>query len=447
MIPWPPNHPGESYGNESRQHLAAVEPRSLRTLTPSLAVIQRAEGAFLWTVDGRQLTDFTSGVLVANLGHYPLGWLRRVEELLGAQPLNIYNAITPIEIEAGIRLLKLINSRLPKPKQLRIAWAASGSEAVHKALWASMRRNPKRDVILATRNGFHGKKGLANAVTGCETDPERDPRVTFISFPRDECRDLSERERRFDAEPYRLELSALHSQFGERIGTLITEPYLGGGGSFHPSPMYLQLLQEFCREHDIIFVLDEVQSNFGRTGPMFAFEKYRLDPDVVILGKSLANGVPVAAAVGRADLFDPLEYGELSDTWSANPLSCAAVVATLEAYDNPELLPHVRAVSEIIESGLVKLKDLPMIKHIRGEQGGMVWGIETSEYGGCSAAEWANRLVLAAYHGDGTRGVHLLGPLAKTVIRIAPPLTITESEATEAIELLGWAFRKTIAED
>src|SRR5262249_46320931 len=154
------------------------------------------------------------------------------------------------------------------------------------------------------------KKGLAGAVTGCETDHDRDPRVRFISFPMAECRDVSMRDAPFDPTPYRRDLDALHHRFGRQLGVLITEPYLGGGGSYHPPPAYLRLLQDFCCEHDLVFILDEVQSNFGRTGQMFAFESYGIEPDIAVLGKGLGNGVPVAAAVGRRDLFAALDYGE-----------------------------------------------------------------------------------------------------------------------------------------
>src|SRR5262249_6690816 len=157
----------------------------------------------------------------------------------------------------------------------------------------------------------------------------------------------------------------------------ITEPYLGGGGSYHPPKEYLQLLQTFCREHDIVFVLDEVQSNFGRTGAMFAFETYGLEPDIVVLGKSLGNGVPVAAAAGRADLFGSMDYGEGSDTWSANPLSCAAVLATLDEFASQDVLGRSRQASRTLETGLLGLKELPFIARVRGEPGGMVWGVET----------------------------------------------------------------------
>jgi 4-aminobutyrate aminotransferase-like enzyme len=322
-------------------------------------------------------------------------------------------------------------------------WAASGSEAVQKALWAALARDRSRDVILATRYGFHGKKGLAGAVTGCETDRDRDPRVYFISFPTAECDDVTKRGAAFDPAPYRQELDAVAQQFGRRLGMLITEPYLGGGGSYHPPPAYLQLLQQFCRDNDLIFILDEVQSNFGRTGNLFAYETYGLEPDMVVLGKGLGNGVPVSAAVGRADLFASLEYGEGSDTWSGNPLGCAAVLATLEEFAARDVVAECRRSSAVVEAGLLRLKTHPFIAHIRGEKGGMVWGVETRDHGGKTAAEWANVIVLACYRGDPPRGgrpgegIHLLGPLATKVIRIAPPLVLTEGEAETSLRLMN----------
>jgi 4-aminobutyrate aminotransferase-like enzyme len=259
-----------------------------------------------------------------------------------------------------------------------------------------------------------------------------------------ECRDVSVRDAAFDPAPYQRELDALLHQFGRKIGTLITEPYLGGGGSYHPPKAYLQLLERFCRANDVVFILDEVQSNFGRTGSMFAFETYGIEPDIAVLGKGLGNGVPVAAAVGRADIFASLDYGEGSDTWSANPLCCAAVLATLDEFETRNVLAAMKPSSQAIESGLVALKEFPLVTNVRGEKGGMVWGVEMKDHAGRTATEWANAFVLACYHGDGTGGdgVHLLGPLSKKVVRVAPPLVITKDEAVAGVSLLHRAARR-----
>jgi 4-aminobutyrate aminotransferase-like enzyme len=446
----PLQHPHEDTSNSIRSRVARYEPRALRTWTPTQAVLAKSAGVFHWTPEGRRLYDFTSGVLVANLGHNPTRWMQRFFHHMGwshppsgaepyqpALPMTAYNAVTAVEIEATQRLVAALQGRPGGQRLEQVLWAASGSEAIQKALWATLARERSRDVIVATRHGFHGKKGLAGAVTGCETDADRDPRVRFISFPTSECADVSQRGQPFDPGPYRQELEAVWHQFGRRLGVLITEPYLGGGGSYHPPAAYLQMLQAFCRETDVVFILDEVQANFGRTRELFAFEAYVLEPDVVVLGKGLGNGVPVAAAVGRTDLFASLNYGEGSDTWSANPLCCAAVLATLEEFSSPEVLAHSRRVSAIVEEGLVRLKELPIVARVRGEKGGMVWGVEMADHAGRSAADWAGEAVLACYRGgkeDGD-GIHLMGPLAKKVLRIAPPLILSEEQAREAMRL------------
>ncbi len=462
-MPPPIQHAREPRSNADRETNTRLEPHALRTFTPTQAVLAQSAGVYHWTPEGRRLYDFTSGVLVSNLGHNPESWMKRFQRYtrwqgdaasvevpkgyLAALPMTAYNAITPVEVEANRRLLELLRKSPGGGRMEQLMWAASGSEAIQKAIWAALARDRSRPMILATRFGFHGKKGLANAVTGSEADAERDPRVRFITFPTAECADVSMRDGPFDPAPYRKELDTLLHQFGRKIGTLITEPYLGGGGSYHPPKAYLQLLNQFCRDNDIIFILDEVQSNFGRTGAMFAFETYGLEPDIVVLGKGLGNGVPVAAAAGRADVFGSLDYGEGSDTWSANPLCCAAVLATVDEFAARDVLAAMRESSAIIERGLVGLKELPFVANVRGECGGMVWGVEMRDHVGRSANEWANALVLACYHGDGSGGdgIHLLGPLAKKVIRIAPPLVITPQEAAASLELMHRAARKLLA--
>ncbi len=460
-MPPPIQHTREPNSNSSRADLANSEPYSLRTFTPTQAVLSHSAGVYHWTPESRRLYDFTSGVLVSNLGHNPTNWLSAYSRYMGwerastatppaplgftaAVPMTAYNAITPVEVGATNRLLKLMRATPGGGRIEQVMWAASGSEAIQKALWASLALDRTRPMILATRFGFHGKKGLANAVTGSETDAERDPRVRFISFPMNECRDVTLRDAPFDFSPYQKELDALLHQFGAKIGTLITEPYLGGGGSYHPPAAYLQGLQRFCRQHDIVFIIDEVQSNFGRTGAMFAFETYGLEPDVVVLGKGLGNGIPVAAAVGRADIFGSLGYGEGSDTWSANPLCCAAVQATLDEFESRDVIAGMKASSSIIERGLLALKELPFVAQVRGERGGMVWGVEMRDHGDRSAADWANAVVLACYLGDGTSndGIHLLGPLAKKVVRVSPPLIITPDEATASLVLMQRCARR-----
>ena len=446
-------HPGEDVSNDIRRRLAEVEPHCIRTFTPSLAVLAKSAGSYHYTPEGRKLADFSSGVLVMNLGHNPVRWWNRVIEYLGlgslkqggefcrAVTLNGYNAVTEVETLCCERLVSLMKEQPGGTRCEQVLWAASGSEAIQKALWASLDRDASRDLILSTRHGFHGKKGLAGAVTGSEADPERDPRVKFISFPREECISVSRRREPIDLRPYEMELHRLWNEHGTRIGTLITEPYLGGGGSFHPQMEYLQLLERFCREHDIIFILDEVQANFGRTGSLFAFTQYGVEPDIVVLGKGLGNGIPVSAAVGRADLFAAMHYGEGSDTWSANPLASAAVLATLDEYETTDVIAQARELSQVIERGLLALLDTGAVSNIRGE--GVVWGVECQNVGNTPADQVANACVEACYRGDSHgRAIHLLGPLAGKVIRVSPPLVMPPAEAEEYLGVMHGILRE-----
>src|SRR5262245_40027599 len=291
MMSTPPiEFDGEDRSNAIRRTITELEPRALRTYTPSQAVLAKSAGIFHWTPEGRRLYDFSSGVLVANLGHNPRPWLNRFADYLGwngvigtdgpayveAVPLTAYNAITEIEAQACERLIELMRARPGGRRMDQVLWAASGSEAVQKALWAALHfqehTRPDRNIILATRDGFHGKKGLAGACTGNEQSPDRDPRVRFISFPRNEYIDVPQRSKPFDGAAYQRELDSLWDTHGSKLAALITEPYLGGAGSFHPPREYLQILQAFCRKHGLVFILDEVQANFGRTGSLFAYE-------------------------------------------------------------------------------------------------------------------------------------------------------------------------------
>jgi 4-aminobutyrate aminotransferase-like enzyme len=450
-------HDGEIASNEIRRQASLVEAAAQRTYTPSLAVLARSEGCYHFTPEGRKLADFTSGVLVANLGHNPIRWWRRVWDYMGLAPgsdghefhaavtLTAYNALTPLEVEASRRLVASLESQPGGQRLQRVLWAASGSEAVQKAIWAAMDRRPTNPIILATRHGFHGKKGLAGAVTGSEQDPDRDPRVRFLRFPTVECQNLARRREPLELAPYRDELASLAREYGDRIACLVTEPYLGGGGSYHPQPEYLQLLEQFCREHDVIFILDEVQANFGRTGTMFAFTHYGVEPDVVVLGKGLGNGIPVDAAVGRADLFDGMHYGEGSDTWSAHPLGCAAVLATLDEFETTPVLAQARELSEVIEQGLSRLAELRIVANVRGE--GLVWGVECASVGERSAEQIAAACVLACYRGDARgRAIHLLGPLAGKVLRVSPPLVMPLDDAREYLDAMFEMFREVASE-
>ena len=276
--------------------------------------------------------------------------------------------------------------------------------------------------MAATAGGFHGKKGLAGDVSG---ESSADPNVRFISFPR---------AGQLTPDDMRRELDALERAHRGKIALLITEPYLGAAGSYHPPKWYHPLLQEWCQKHGVIFIFDEVQSCHGRTGAMYAHETYGVEPDLVVLGKGLGNGEPVAAVVGRAVVIDSLDYGEASDTFSGNPMACAAVCAVLDVFREEKVLAQCRRNARLLAKLLNDLRRaFPFVRDVRGE--GMVYGVEMAR------EDVAEACVLEAYRGAGKSGVHFLGPLAGRVLRVSPPLTISEGELKRAQSVLmkGWA--------
>lgn len=410
-------HRQEPEGNALRAAYTGVTGRGQMTYTPTQLVVARAKGCWLQTVDGRKLLDFASGVLVANLGHAHPAFEKRLRRYARHLPRNAYNLITPVQVLAAQRIIASMRA----PFAEMILWAASGSEGIQKAMWCAMKRAPDRPILLATRGGFHGKKGLAGDVTG---ESSRNPDVRFLSFPRDEGH---------GEHYYAAELDALWQEHEGRIALLITEPYLGAAGSWHPPAWYHPLLERWCRKHGVTLIWDEVQSCFGRTGAMYAFQKYGVEPDLVVLGKGMANGEAAAAVVGRAELINALDYGEASDTFSAQPAACAAVCAALDVFEEQGIVVKARVAGERVAALLRALQErFPFIRALRGE--GMVFGLEME------SPAIAERCILEAYRATRKRGVHLLGPLAQKVIRVSPPLTLDAEETDRAGELLAKAW-------
>lgn len=416
-------HRGEKQSNTTRKKNDAVIGLGQSTYTPTQVVVKKAKGSWIWTADDRKLIDFTSGVLVTNLGHNHPRFEQLVKAYTKGLPRNAYNMVTDIQVTATKKLIKSMKAEWAQ----KALWAASGSEGIQKAMWCCLAKDPNKTIMVATRAGFHGKKGLADDVTGTES---KNPDVRWLSFPTTE--DLGPKY-------YEKELDALWKAHKNKIALLITEPYLGAAGSFHPPKWYHQLLEKWCKKHDIPFIFDEVQACFGRTGNMYAFQSYDINPDMVVLGKGLANGAQAAAVVGRSDLIDTMNYGEASDTYSASPHACAAVAAALDVFKEEKVVQQGRKAAKKLRKHLDALVErFDFVKAVRGE--GMVYGVEI-----CDAAT-ANQCVLEAYTATNRKGVHFLGPLAQKVLRISPPLTIKGEELDEAFRLIHRAWTRIEAQ-
>ena len=427
----------EPKSNDIRKLAAQFIPKGHKTYTPTQLVIEKAQGVYLWNPEKCRFIDFASGVLVANLGHNHPYFEERFTHYTEGISRTAYNTLTELEVRAAQRLIENLDS----DKMQHVLWADSGSTGIIKAMWAAQHHQPDKHIILATQYGFHGKKGLAGDVTG-EKSPN--PDVRWLSVPMvadNRHHNLPEWSPELWSPKIAAELAGLKSEYPNQICMLVTEPYLGAKGSFHPPKWYLRQLNDWCNENDVVFILDEVQSCHGRTGEMYAFQTYGLDPDLVVLGKGIGNGEPGAVVAGRADILDSLDYGDASDTYSGNPRACAAVLAALDTFDKFPIIENCREMAVVVEEGLLGLTDhFEFATHVRGE--GLVWGLEVGSYAGKTADAIANECVLQCY----LHGLHLMGPLAGNVLRVSPPLTISESEAKEGLGLMHKAFER-IAEN
>jgi 4-aminobutyrate aminotransferase-like enzyme len=432
-IPSPIQLEEEFRSDDHRRLAARLIAKGHKTYTPTQLVIRWAQGVYLWNSEDGRFIDFTSGVLVANLGHnhpyFEDQYRHHIEDL----PRTAYNALTELEVRAAQRLI----ANLGIEKMQRVLWADSGAASVIKAMWAAQRYQPDKHIILATRPGFHGQEGLAGDVTD---EKSANPNVRWLSFP-------MVMDKRHTSNPawspevlmpkVAAELDALKREYPNQICMLITEPYLGAKGSFHPPESYLRQLNDWCNQNGVTFILDEVQSCNGRTGNMYAFQTYELHPDLVVLGKGLGNGEPVTAVVGRAEILDSLDCGEAHDSYSGAPRACAAILAALDTFEKFPIIENCRQVSKVIEEGLYRLTDdFEFATYVRGE--GLVWGLEVDSYAGKSANKIANECVFQCYR----QGLHLMGYLAGNVLRISPPLVIAESEAKAGLQLMRQAFEQ-----
>ena len=419
-------------GPESRRLLAqAAEFEGRVVARQSTVVWRRASGVLVEDADSNVFLDFTSSVLVANVGHrHP-----RVVQAITSQAqelLHSYNFVNEWRLELERRLLEL-----SRPFGLdRVFVGSTGAELVDLALklarWKSGRWG-----TLALDGGYHGKTIAATAVGGQPAARaglgELLPGVVHIPFPARGRLDSTERESEALAHLHRLHADGA----GTTIGTVIIEVLQGNAGQRQASQVFLQAMQAFARCHNAVFIIDEVQSSFGRTGTMFAFEQFGLEPDLVVAGKGLSSSLPLTVLLGRREVFDAAPARALSSTHGGNPLACRAGCAVLDVIRDEHLLENSREVGAFLTAGLRDAVNRSGIEaDVRGT--GLMIGIEIFDGRGqpdpARAAAIVNRALM--------HGLLLLGPigLGKNVVRVSPPLVITREQAALGITLLAQAM-------
>ncbi|MBC5829089.1 MAG: 4-aminobutyrate--2-oxoglutarate transaminase [Candidatus Eremiobacteraeota bacterium] len=406
-------------------------PRGVAT-THSLFV-QRAHGATMWDVDGREYLDFASGIGVLNAGHSHPTIVAAVKE---QAELATHFCFQVAMYESYIALAEKLNCLAPGPTPKKTLLLTTGAEATENAVKIA-REYTRRPAVIAFEDSFHGRTLLALSITGKDA-PYKQHFGPFCSdiyhapFPNEYHGWNSDRSQNALRELLKTCISP------DRVAAIIIEPVLGEGGVV-PAPFdFLRALRELANEHGIVLICDEIQSGFGRTGKYFAIQHAGIEPDLITCAKSIAGGLPLSAVIGKADLMDAAEPGGLGGTYAGNPLACAAALATLQVIEDEGLLERSIAIGGRIFAKAHELQQrFPQIGNVRGI--GSMIGIELGPH--AHAAAWCKNIVAQARH----RGLLLILAGEGNVVRILPPLVITDDELTQALERLGDSFQAVLS--
>ena len=395
-------------------------------------VWESAKGCVVTDVDGNTYIDWTSGVLVTNVGHcHP--HLVEMTQQATTQLLNNYECPNVQRIEAAKRFVEALPDHLDK-----CFFLTTGSEVIEAACRLMKRRTGKFEII-SFEGGFHGRTATAASVGGM-AGPKRGygptiPGTIRAPFPnpyRDPygwCDDGPRFARYFD----HLESLVQANSTGSLAGVIV-EPYQGAAGFIFPPSGWLKRLEEWVRANGLLFTLDEVQSSYGRTGRMWALEHEALEPDVVTIGKAIGCGVPVSAVASTSDVFSCLSKGEMSSTLGGNPVASAAVCAVLDIFEQEHLVERSAEMGAYLKQGLQRVAGkCAYLGDVRGM--GLVMGLEfvkdkqTKE----PAPDLIKPLIVNCANAGllvGSVGVH------GNVIRVAPPLVMTKEVADESLEIM-----------
>ncbi len=393
-------------------------------------VWDRASGVVVTDVDGNTFLDWTSGVLVTNVGHCHPKLVKAVQAAV-ERLINNYECPTPARIEAAERLV----AHLPKHMD-KCFFLTTGSEAT-ESVTRIMKRKTGCFEVIGFHGGFHGRTYAAAGVGGL-MNPKKGygptmPGVIRVPFPYAYRSPVgSEPGKLIDFAMTMLDESVRANSTGSLAGMLV-EPYLGAAGFIFPPDGYLAELEKWCRAKGIVFAVDEVQSSYGRTGKMWGHEWDALTPDLMAIGKGIGNGIPTAAIAGRSDTLSGMGPGDMSSTVGGNPVSSAAVIAILDIMDEEKLADNALKIGQVIKSRLLEIQEKSrIVGEVRGR--GLVMGVElvkdkkTKE----PAADLTKKLIVrAAEKGLLIGSVGIFG----NVIRVAPPLVMTEAQAHESLDL------------
>jgi 4-aminobutyrate aminotransferase len=379
-------------------------------------VAERAAGSWVWDIDGRRFLDLGSGIAVTNTGHrHP-----HVVAAIHAQVDSLLHTSVVLKHQPYIRACEAIASLAPFLTDPSVFLCNSGAEAVDGAIKLARRVTGKPGII-AFRRAFHGRTMGATTLTTAKAAYQEgyEPLLPAVHLA-----------------PYGDVADALH-QLDRLLGTeappeavaaMVVEPVLGEGGYVVPPLAWLRGLRERCDEHGILLVFDEVQTGFGRTGRPFAAETFGVAPDVVLFAKGVASGLPLAGIMAGRALMERWPNGTHGSTFGGNPVACAAAVATIEVLEAEGLYDRANALGDRARAAIRALRS-PKVVDVRGV--GAMIGVELVDK---ATAEKAQLRCL-------DRGVLVLtcGPDAN-VLRLIPPLTMTDDELDHGLAVLAKAL-------
>lgn len=408
----------------------AAVPRGVPATTP-LAIVS-AENAVLTDADGNRLIDFGGGIGVINVGHRHPGVVQAIRDQLD----HFTHVCFPVSMyEPYVELAEKLNQVSPGKGPKKTFLVNSGAEAVENAVKVA-RRFTGRQAIIAFEHGFHGRTYLGMSLTA-KVSPYKQgfgpfmPEVYRLPFP-DPYRAESAEQKAYCAG----DRTALdHAFYGlvdpGSVAAVILELQVGEGG-FIPAPKaFVTALAKFCKDHGILFIDDEIQTGFGRTGKMFAAEHYDLEPDIVTSAKSLAGGLPLAAITGRADVMDAAQPGGLGGTYGGNPLACAAALAVLEAMESERIPERAAQLGDRIRKRFTALQGkYKQIGEVRGLGAMIAIELVTDPATKAPAKELTAKVQAEALK----RGLILLtaGTLGN-VVRVLVPLTVEDAVLDEGL--------------
>ena len=412
----------------------AVVPPALDLLTPVFVV--RAEGARLWDADGHVYLDLSGGVGCLNVGHSHPKVVAAITEQ--AQRFT-HTDFTVAPYEAYVAVAERLVALAPGAGPKRAALFNSGAEAVENAVKVA-RAATGRPALIAFEGAFHGRTYLALSLTS-RVDPYKRrlgpfmPEVYRAPYP-DPYRTPSA-----DPTAYvmdHLERMLVAQVAPDAVAAVIVEPVLGEGGFVVPPPDFLPALRALCDRHGVLLIVDEIQTGFGRTGRMFAVEHSGVAPDLLVVGKSLAAGMPLSAVVGRADVFDQVPPGTLGGTYVGNPVACAAALAVLEVIEEERLVERARLLGAVLEARLAAwAARYPLVGEARGL--GAMRAVElVRDRATRTPAPEATAAVLRQALAGGV--LALRAGLYGNVIRFLMPLVIAEEDLQRALDILEEAL-------